>query len=140
MVRCMYEGDFHMSVKAINEFYGLDIDSDHIDWEAYNPKCNAYSEALVQEVGTFGQPTQTSAGTVMFKEQLNLDSAFWNKFSFYSVFPTVVDAYRRDEIVIPPPPNLDRHIYNDLARGRHDPEFASRHRAQPRIDEEDVMA
>ncbi|KAL5779437.1 hypothetical protein ACOSQ2_010174 [Xanthoceras sorbifolium] len=51
-----------------------------------------------------------------------------------------VDVYGRDEIVIPPSLNLDRRTYKDLARGRREPEFDSRFRVRPQIDEEDVVA
>ncbi|KAL5764601.1 hypothetical protein ACOSQ2_017195 [Xanthoceras sorbifolium] len=104
----------HMTVKAINDYYRLDTDADHVDWEALNPKCIAYRDALAQDLGTIRQPTRTSSGIVMFREQLKLDSAFWNEFSYYSVLPTRVDVYGEDEIVIQPPLNLDRATYNAL--------------------------
>ncbi|KAL5766335.1 hypothetical protein ACOSP7_016952 [Xanthoceras sorbifolium] len=78
----------HMTVKAINDYYRLDTDADHVDWEALNPKCIAYRDALAQDLGTIRQPTRTSSGIVMFREQLKLDSAFWNEFSYYSVLPS----------------------------------------------------
>ncbi|KAL5755873.1 hypothetical protein ACOSQ2_020619 [Xanthoceras sorbifolium] len=78
----------HMSVKAITDYIWLDTDFDHVDWEALNPKCIAYGDALAQDLGPIGQPTQTSSGIVIFREQLNLDSAFWNAFSYYYVLPS----------------------------------------------------
>ncbi|KAL5755872.1 hypothetical protein ACOSQ2_020618 [Xanthoceras sorbifolium] len=66
----------HMSVKAISDYYRLDTDSNHVDWEALNPKCIVYGDALAQDLGTIGKPTRTSSGIVMFREQLNFDSAF----------------------------------------------------------------
>ncbi|KAL5787551.1 hypothetical protein ACOSP7_004500 [Xanthoceras sorbifolium] len=115
----------HMSVKAINKFYGLDTDNDHVDWEAHNPKCNAYSEALAQELGTIGQPTRTSCHDIRNNLPINIGYLIRQSITIMGkvgscklCFPSLithfcaaagVDAYGRDEIVIPPPPNLDWH-------------------------------
>ncbi|KAL5762929.1 hypothetical protein ACOSP7_019193 [Xanthoceras sorbifolium] len=39
----------HMIVKAINDYYKLDTDVDHVDWEALNPKCIAYGEGDIND-------------------------------------------------------------------------------------------
>ncbi|KAL5755871.1 hypothetical protein ACOSQ2_020617 [Xanthoceras sorbifolium] len=51
-----------------------------------------------------------------------------------------VDVYGEEEIVIQPPPNLDRGTYNALGRGQRDPKFVSRRHVRPRINDEDLMA
>ncbi|KAL5736724.1 hypothetical protein ACOSQ2_031512 [Xanthoceras sorbifolium] len=75
------------SLKVVSEFYAAMV-QEVFDNGVLNPKCIAYGDALVQDLGTIGQPTQTLSGIVMFREQLKLDSAFWNEFSYYSVLPS----------------------------------------------------
>ncbi|KAL5834675.1 hypothetical protein ACOSQ4_014172 [Xanthoceras sorbifolium] len=65
--------------------YGLERDVDHIEGVAQNPNSTANSEEVVKDLRMSGKPTWTSSRFVMFSEELNLDSTFWNEFWYYSV-------------------------------------------------------
>ncbi|KAL5766356.1 hypothetical protein ACOSP7_016973 [Xanthoceras sorbifolium] len=149
----------HMSVMAINDYYILDTDADHVDWEALNPKCIAYGDALAyyymlpsEQGEILGKKMASFIYAIRHNLPINIgylirqSIAKMGKVGVGKIcFPSLithfcatagVDVCGEDEIVIQPPPNLDQATYNALGRGQRDPEFVSRRRVRSRIDED----
>ncbi|KAL5844052.1 hypothetical protein ACOSQ3_010080 [Xanthoceras sorbifolium] len=66
-----------ISVEAINEYYGLEN----------NPLLTQYNKELAKDLRTSGKGTWFSNHAILKSEELHLDSAFWNEFCLYSLFP-----------------------------------------------------
>ncbi|KAL5808315.1 hypothetical protein ACOSQ3_029006 [Xanthoceras sorbifolium] len=65
-----------ISVEAINEYYRLETDVNHVGGLAPNPNLTPYNEDLAKYLRTSGTAIWTSSGDVMKCEELRLDSEF----------------------------------------------------------------
>ncbi|KAL5769431.1 hypothetical protein ACOSP7_013585 [Xanthoceras sorbifolium] len=97
----------HMTVKAINDYYKLDTDADHVDWEALNSKCITYGDALA-----YYSVLPSEQGAILSKKmESNLDRATYNALGRGQHDPEFVSRRR-----------VRSRIDEDLMAGGHDPE------------------
>ncbi|KAL5757460.1 hypothetical protein ACOSP7_020071 [Xanthoceras sorbifolium] len=74
-----------ISVESKNEYFGLE-DVNHMGGHADDPVVTLYNEELVKDLQS-RKGSWLSSRAVLTTEELHFDSALWNEFCLYSLFP-----------------------------------------------------
>ncbi|KAL5822460.1 hypothetical protein ACOSQ4_020360 [Xanthoceras sorbifolium] len=75
-----------ISVESKNEYFGLE-DVNHMGGHADDPVVTLYNEELVKDLQRSRKGSWLSSRAVLTTEELHFDSALWNEFCLYSLFP-----------------------------------------------------